>query len=347
MKVIHVLKSNIYSGAENVVCTIIENASVDVEHVYVSPSGPIDSILENKCIHHYKIDKLSYQSVRSAIRELKPDIIHAHDFSATIFCAWASIGINTSVISHLHSNPKWFERINIRNIMFLIANIRIKRVLIVSNQVMEKAFFKRILKKKSVNVGNPFSIENICKRVDNNMGKHSDLLYVGRLSKEKNPLSFLRIVEKVAGIIPNIKAIVVGDGQMLQECQQIVETRDTLRGIVEFVGFQKNPYNYINKTRVICITSEYEGFGLVALEAMSLGKPVVCKAVGGLKTIMHEIKENMNDEEDFLVERIVNLLNDQELYIRQSKLAQNTALKYDNLSEYREKIEKVYSFCKY
>lgn len=48
MKVLHLLKSNKYFGAENVVLTIMDACSDDIEMVYASPDGPIRQVVENR-----------------------------------------------------------------------------------------------------------------------------------------------------------------------------------------------------------------------------------------------------------------------------------------------------------
>ena len=50
MKVLHLLASNKYSGAENVVCQIIKMFSHDVEMAYCSLNGPIEQTLKDKNI---------------------------------------------------------------------------------------------------------------------------------------------------------------------------------------------------------------------------------------------------------------------------------------------------------
>ena len=77
MVVAHILQSNIYSGAENVVCQIIElfSKKSDIEMIYVSPSGSIDEILRTKNIKHYILDSFSIGDIKKAIKSIKPDII--------------------------------------------------------------------------------------------------------------------------------------------------------------------------------------------------------------------------------------------------------------------------------
>ena len=79
----------------------------------------------------------------------------------------------------------------------------------------------------------------------------------------------------------------VGTGSLEKECQKLIEEYQ-LETNVQMVGFQKNPYVYMLQSKISIIPSKWEGFGLVALEAMAFGCPVVAANVGGLKEIVAE-----------------------------------------------------------
>lgn len=91
MKVLHVLQSNRYAGAENVACTIIkmfQQSQENIEFFYISPNGKIKEILDKEKIKFIPIKKLSYLQLKKIIDEIKPDIIHAHDFKSSVLCSF-------------------------------------------------------------------------------------------------------------------------------------------------------------------------------------------------------------------------------------------------------------------
>ena len=59
--ILHVIKSRIYSGAENVVCQIIKGLSDKEEFIYMAPHGPIEDKLKSIGLYdnYYGIDKLN------------------------------------------------------------------------------------------------------------------------------------------------------------------------------------------------------------------------------------------------------------------------------------------------
>ena len=85
-RVLHLLPSGGYSGAENVVCTIIDNDS-KYDMLYCSPNGKINEILKERNIKHIDIGKLTPRNVKRVCDENDIDILHAHDYKAS-FIIW-------------------------------------------------------------------------------------------------------------------------------------------------------------------------------------------------------------------------------------------------------------------
>ena len=83
MRILHLLKSNKYSGAENVVLTIMDVCS-DMDMVYASPDGSIREVVESRGHEFYPLNRPTIREVKKAIRELHPDVIHAHDFTMQV-----------------------------------------------------------------------------------------------------------------------------------------------------------------------------------------------------------------------------------------------------------------------
>ena len=89
MRVLHLLKSNKYSGAENVVLTIMD-ACPDIEMIYASTDGPIRKVVEDRGHRFYPLEETSVRMVKKAVGELQPDIIPAQQ-STMVEKSWRKV----------------------------------------------------------------------------------------------------------------------------------------------------------------------------------------------------------------------------------------------------------------
>ena len=346
-KVLHVLVDGKYSGAQHVAIKIIESTMDCYNSLYVSKEGTVRKVLEEKGIDYTFVNNLSVNSLSRIISEYKPDIIHAHDFSASLISSFVSKGI--PVISHIHQNPPWIKGFNYKSIAFMISSKKARRVLVVSDSIVEEYVFKHFIKNKSIIVGNPFSVSEIIeksKELNAGEGRKNcfDVAFVGRLEEEKNPVFFIEIIHEIKKVIPKISAVIIGEGSKREECEKIIEELD-LANEVELMGFLTNPYNVLDRCRMLCVPSKWEGFGLVAVEGMALGKPVICSCSGGLKTIVNDEVGKICNEKDEYVSEIIRLLNDRDYYSSKSQNAIHRAGMYDNTVQYSNEIMNIYNDC--
>ena len=109
-------------------------------------------------------------------------------------------------------------------------------------------------------------------------------------------------------------------------------------------GFQENPYPILKNSKVLVLPSKWEGFGLVSIEALTLGKPVVCSDAGGLKKIVTKdcgyVIENENVDQ--YVSEILELVNDENYYERKHNAALDRAKDLNNIDQYIEQVYREY-----
>lgn len=104
------------------------------------------------------------------------------------------------------------------------------------------------------------------------------ILSVGRLSREKDYSTLLRAVHRVLHNRP-VRMFFVGDG--VERESLIVQTRELgIEQAVHFAGAAVNPYMYMRNSDMLVVSSRYESFGLVLVEAMACGTPVVSTICG-------------------------------------------------------------------
>ena len=340
MKIIHILNSNSYSGAENVVITIINKMKSKHDIIYVSPEGSIRQYLEKNDIRYEPIKKISVKEIKRIIRKYKPDIIHAHDFTASITSSIC--GKNVKIISHLHSNPTWIKSINLKSILYLISTIKYNKILLVSKSILNEYIFKKYIQKKSLIVGNPIDINKIIEQANSKeIDEYYDLAFMGRLTELKNPEKFIEIVNILKRKL-NIKAVMIGTGPMKEKYIDLIKKYNLTNTIV-LKGFMENPYNILKNCKILCMTSRYEGYGLVAVEALALGKPVVASKVGGLPDIIDEKCGKLSNNIEEMITEIEKLLINTNYYKNKSKYAIIRANEINNIDKYIKNLNEIYS----
>jgi glycosyltransferase involved in cell wall biosynthesis len=110
--------------------------------------------------------------------------------------------------------------------------------------------------------------------------------YFGRLSPEKGVARLLDSLSLLAPECPTVRTLIVGDGPERTELEAQAE-RLGIAHLVHFLGFRADARQIMERVDIVAHVPVYEGFGLVAIEAMACGRPVVANdAPGGLSEII-------------------------------------------------------------
>ena len=217
MKILHLLKSNSYSGAENIAIIICANMQRDI-CAYASPMGSIQEKLKEQNIEYYPMKEFGVMELKRVVKEFDPDVIHAHDFSASVLAAIVG-NQKIAIVSHLHNNVPWIKKWNIRSLTYRAALKRIDSVILVSDCIKREAVFSSQMAKKYTVLGNPLDKSAIRKNAEKFECNKYDVLFVGRLTAAKNPIRFINIINKLIKKVPDLKVCMVGTGDWFDACK--------------------------------------------------------------------------------------------------------------------------------
>lgn len=340
-KILHVLASNIYSGAEKVASTIIENLKDEYDLYYCSPKGKIADVLKEKNINYIPIDNLNLKNMKKIFDKINPDIVHAHDYKASLICSL--IKHNTYLIEHLHNNPPWLKKISVYSFAFLYSSLKSDIILTVSDSIENEYVFSNFIYKKINCIGNPVSVNHILKNIkEKKYEKKYDVCCVARITKQKNPNKLINIINDLKKDYPNIKAIWIGDGELKEEISKKIKKLN-LETNIYLLGFKKNPYKYMAQSKIFLLTSDWEGYGLVTFEALTVGLPCVVSNVGGLKNIVNDSCGMLCNNYDDYLDSIKKMMSNSKLLNKLSKNSFKRAKELDNIDSYIMTIKKIYN----
>jgi glycosyltransferase involved in cell wall biosynthesis len=149
------------------------------------------------------------------------------------------------------------------------------------------------------------------------------IMAIGRLVRQKGFDTLLRAFNLVIQEM-NARLIILGEGSEKAFLERIVRDLN-LTDKVFFAGFQKNPYMFLSHADLFVLSSNFEGFSVVILEAMACGTPVIATDCNsGPGEILQDGKYGFLvpvGDEQAISKGIVTLLKDRSLREKFSRLA--------------------------
>ena len=146
-----------------------------------------------------------------------------------------------------------------------------------------------------------------------NIKKDIDFIAVGRMSSQKNYLMMLKAFKQVQSIYPDAKLTILGDGEKRSEIETFCE-ENHLSNNVNMPGNVSNVREYMWRSKVFLMSSDFEGLPITVLEAMAAGLPIVATKAGGIVDIVEDngngFLVNIGDEEGLAKAMIECLQND-------------------------------------
>ena len=220
------------------------------------------------------------------IRKLNFSILNYHKFDFS--CCYATYSLSANKIAltasknnsiYVHSNYRYIykDKTEFKN-FFNCRNISsFRRIIFVANEA-EKDFIKIYpeLKNKCLVLNNFIDPDKILKlsteKISENHPKNKKLfVFIGRLDDSSKKVS--RAINLLKSL-SDVNLLIVGDGPDRKMYEDLV-TKNDLSKRVTFVGQKTNPYPYIKLADYIILTSDYEGFPVTYLEAITLHKRIL------------------------------------------------------------------------
>ena len=180
-----------------------------------------------------------------------------------------------------------------------------------------------------------------------------NVLFVGRLEKRKGFKYLLRAFAQVKKAVPEARLMVVGAYDKEDKAPFVLYAREHRLRDVRFIGYvpEDDLPRYYLTCHVFCAPSTgFESFGIILLEAMAAGRPIVASNIDGYRGVLEDGKEGLlvqPEDERRLADALIHLLRDPALRGRMGRRGQAKATDYSwqkvaqqILGYYQELLEK-------
>jgi len=306
MKVLHINWSGDLGGAENFAYELAKRQFVGVKRLaptiaYMSRKSVLGTKAEQEGMRIVEFnmrsgfDIFNFKRYLSFIKGEKFDIIHDHNGPPLVRLSkiWSPHSI---FIQHIHGpkitptrweSPRvlWWKRITSRLVDWYIAN---------SNYTKEVAMRKEKISKSLISVVyNGIDIDKfvgasrrLAPTIREEFGIKNDewvVGIVGNLVPAKGIDKFIQVANKV----DNAKFVIVGEGELRSKLEHLVKSLK-LNGKVLLIGARDDIPNILSMLDVLLLTSNWETFGIILVEAMASGIPVIAFNVGGVAEVVPE-----------------------------------------------------------
>ncbi len=161
--------------------------------------------------------------------------------------------------------------------------------------------------------------------------KKYDLIWIGRFHAQKGLNDLIKIISKVRSQHPSVNVVVLGGGNDSIKQQLLSQIKYyNLEKSVKLVGEVngKEKYEYFNNSKIFAMTSHYESFGIVNLEAMSSGIPVVAYNLPVYSAFEEGLLKVPNGDIELFSSKIVSLLKNAKLYKQHSQASLREASRH-------------------
>lgn len=343
IKILHLISTDVFSGAENVACQIIKQFEKDKKYdmVYCSKIGPNKERLDSLKIKTLPIKNFNYECVKKAVEQYKPDIIHGHDIKASIIASMFSN--KAKIVSHIHANHENMRKFNMKTFLYSLTIKKYSKIIWVSQSALDSFYYANKVKDKSVVLYNVIDSKVLLESLKKDTNDYEfDLIYLGRLNYQKNPERLISLIEKTIKIKKDLKVAIIGDGDLRNTVENLAQKKNLENNVTVF-GFMNNPYKVLSCSKIMIMTSRYEGTPMCALEAMTFGKPIISTITDGLKDIIDNDKTGfLSNNDDELSEKIIEVLSDKDKYNEWCKCVKKKNVVINNIENYCAEMRKIY-----
>ena len=232
--------------------------------------------------------------LRRVIRDWRIDVVHAHTAHAVATAALATLGLDVPLVVSRRVDFKLRDNLGTR-----WKYGRAAAIVAISRAVA------RVLEQSGVSPARirvvpdgvdvhrhvaPASTETLA-----SLGVKAGrplVVQVAQLVGHKDPVNFVRAIARTKTLVPDVQALLVGDGNLRAEVEREVKSLG-LEETLYLAGYRTDADQLLAAADVACLSSREEGMGSVLLDALVFGRPVAATTAGGIPEVIEHDKTGL------------------------------------------------------
>lgn len=304
MKILHIINSLASGGAEKLLLDTIplyrkKGIEVDLLVLNGTISPFMQALKEQGCCSIYSLGLNSEYNPIQVFRLIpflkKYDIAHVHLFPSQYWVVLAKLlsfsKIKLILTEHSTTNPR-MENYLLSKIDRFIYRFYCKVICITDEvsqilyQYTQQSKLKFVVIENGVNLKEIYEAEPYFKKSISSLFTDQDILLiqVARFSKHKDQET---VIQALQHLPINVKLMLVGEGVLRKNCEDLVR-QFKLEDRVFFLGLRMDVPKLLKTADISILSSNWEGFGLVAVESMASGKPFIASDVLGMASVVKD-----------------------------------------------------------
>ncbi|MFC1632016.1 glycosyltransferase family 4 protein [Candidatus Omnitrophota bacterium] len=364
MKILHIISSSGFYGAEQVLLNLVSLLKEDGHKPYLiclkNRTKPDPQIhvqaqkqgISSKVVNcRHKLDLGAIKEIKQFVKQENIKIIHSHGYKSDFYGLIAAKLVRIPIVATLHlwtqetARDRFYEWLDKRLIK------RMNHLIPVSPLINNQLKALKIADNKVTLIPNGIDVDKFnSARVNTNLrhrfGLNDDLVIgtVGRLAQQKGQTYLIKAFKELSGT-KGLKLLIVGDGYLKESLHKEVKELGIENDVV-FTGAQKDIEAAYNSMNIFVLPSINEGLPLALLEAMSMGFAVIATKVGAIPYVMQDRAEGMLVSPGSikeLKEAIFTLIKDSALRKQMGEKAREKVKSAFSLETFYQKYIEVYN----
>jgi glycosyltransferase involved in cell wall biosynthesis len=298
IRIMHILPDLVPYGLERVVATLAllgdrRHFEISVVSLYGHMPGSLTNELRDAGIQVFHLNKRKGLDIRMfgrlarVMRKVRPHILHTHNYVLRYVLPAAAVAGHPQILHTVHNVA---DRETDRLGVWIQKHAFRGRVQPVTISEECSTSFERVYGQVAPMVRNGITVDHYARPAISRAAWRasegfdtSDILItcVARFDEQKNHQALVEAFAQTAGLVPNAKLILSGNGRLQPEIENLVQRRG-LRDRVFFLGRRDDVPALLGASDIFALASLWEGNPLSVMEALAAGLPLAGTRVGAI-----------------------------------------------------------------